>query len=241
MIETINGNESMTLDRDALEQNAESLPVSGEPSGRPRLLIADDHVLLLDGLKRLLEKDFDLVASVTDGYAAVAAAEQFRPDVVLMDIGLPLLNGLEAARQIRRVLPETRLLFVTMQTERIYVEEAFRAGGAGYVLKQAAGTELLNAIRTVLTGERYLSPRIGVKLDKLEAHPAHRRTVGGLTARQREVLQLVAEGKSMKEIAWILRISVRTVEFHKQSLFQDLGIRTTAELIRYALDQKIAV
>jgi DNA-binding NarL/FixJ family response regulator len=214
---------------------------SSEPGQRPRLVVADDHVLLLDGLKRLLENDFDLVGTATDGYAAVNAAETLRPDVMLIDIGLPLLNGLEAARQVRRTLPDTKILFVTMQTERIYVEEAFRAGASGYVLKQAAGSELLRAIRIVLAGERYLSPRIGIEIDKLEAHPANRRTVGGLTARQREVLQLVAEGKSMKEIAWILRISVRTVEFHKQSLFQDLGVRTTAELIRYALDQKIAV
>ena len=230
-------NESMT----PLEPVAEQSSFSSEPGRRPRLIIADDHVLLLDGLKRLLENDFDLVATATDGYAAVEAAERLRPDVILIDIGLPLLNGLEAARQVRRALPDTKILSVTMQTERIYVEEAFRAGGSGYVLKQAAGTELLHAIQTVLAGQRYLSPRIGIEIDKLEAHPANRRTVGGLTARQREVLQLVAEGKSMKEIAWLLRISVRTVEFHKQSLFQDLGIRTTAELIRYALDQKIAV
>ena len=215
--------------------------ISAKEGGRPQLILADDHALLLDGLKRLLENDYDISDRVADGYAAVEAAQRFRPDAILMDIGLPLLNGIEAARQIRRALPETKILFVTMQTERIYVEEAFRAGGAGYVLKQAAGAELLHALRTVLGGERYVSPRIGVDLNKLEAHPVNRRTVGGLTARQREVLQLVAEGKSMKEIAWILRISVRTVEFHKQTLFQDLGIRTTAELIRYALDQKIAV
>ncbi len=230
-------NESMTIP----ERTPEQREFSAQGAPRPRLVIADDHVLLLDGLKRLLENDFDVVSTATDGYAAVAAAESLRPDVMLIDIGLPLLNGLEAARQVRRSLPDTKILFVTMQTERIYVEEAFRAGALGYVLKQAAGAELLQAIRIVLTGERYVSPRIGVELDKIEAHPINRRTVGGLTARQREVLQLVAEGKSMKEIAWILRISVRTVEFHKQSLFQDLGIRTTAELIRYALDQKIAV
>jgi DNA-binding NarL/FixJ family response regulator len=231
------GNEGIMI----LEQTAEQPQFSSHPAQRPRLVIADDHVLLLDGLKRLLENDFDLVGTATDGYEAVAVAESLRPDVILIDIGLPLLNGLEAARQVRRALPDTKILFVTMQTERIYVEEAFRAGAMGYVLKQAAGSELLLAIQRVLAGERYLSPRIGIQLDKIEAHPASRRTVGGLTARQREVLQLVAEGKSMKEIAWILRISVRTVEFHKQSLFQDLGIRTTAELIRYALDQKIAV
>lgn len=207
---------------------------------KPRLLLADDHVLLLDGLRRILEAEFEIVGAVTDGRAAVAACEQTQPDVVLMDIGLPLLNGVEAARQIRRT-SSSRILFVTMQTERIYVEEAFRAGGSGYMLKQAAGTELLEAVRTVLAGSRYVSPALGVSLDKLAGDQSSRRMVGGLTPRQREVLQLVAEGKSMKEIAWLLQISVRTVEFHKQTLFQDLGVRTTAELIRYALDQKICV
>ena len=132
------GNESMTI----LEQTAEQLQASPDPESRPRLVIADDHVLLLDGLKRLLENDFEILGTATDGYAAVAVAESLRPDVMLIDIGLPLLNGLEAARQIRRALPDTKILFVTMQTERSYVEEAFRAGGLGYVLKQAAGAEL---------------------------------------------------------------------------------------------------
>ena len=146
------GDESM-----ATFEQISPLPFASDVKPRPRLMIADDHVLLLDGMKRLLEKDFDLIGTATDGYAAVALAEQLRPDVALIDIGLPLLNGLEAARQIRRALPQTKIVFVTMQIERIYVEEAFRAGGLGYVLKQAAATELVEAIKTVLRGRTYIS------------------------------------------------------------------------------------
>jgi DNA-binding NarL/FixJ family response regulator len=226
----------------SLEQTAEPVPTSVENGRRPRLILADEHLLFLDGLKGLLGDDFDVAAAVADGHAAVTAAERLQPDVALMDIDLPLLNGIDAARQIRSVLPETKILFITAHTERMYVEGAFRAGGSGYVLKQAIGSsELFEVIAIVLAGARYLSPQIGITVEELKAHPASRRTLDGLTAREREVLQLVGEGKSMKEIAWLLRISVRTVEFHKQSLFQDLGLRTTAELIRYSLNHKILI
>jgi len=212
------------------------------PSNRmARLILADEQELLLDGLNSLMEHRFHVVAVVKDGQAAVSAAERLRPNLVLTDIGLPVMNGFEVARHIRRSAPETKVLFVTRHTERVYVEEAFRNGGLGYVLKQGPSTELFEAISAVLMGERYLSPRIGLQIDELQVRSANRRAAGGLTERQREVLQLVTEGKGMKEIAWILQISVRTVEFHKQTLFQDLGVRTTAELVRYALDQKIAV
>jgi len=211
---------------------------------RPRLLLADDHELLLDGLRRLLETDFELIGSVADGRAAVAAYEQLRPDVLLLDIGMPGLNGIEATRQIRRAFPDDRVIFVTMQTDRVYVEEAFRAGASGYVVKQGAAGELIEAIRTVLLGRRYVSPRLIAAIGSVEIDPTADSTPhfgGRLTPRQREVLQLVAEGKSMKEIARILDISVRTVEFHKNGLIQELGLRSVAELTRYALDQKIAV
>jgi DNA-binding NarL/FixJ family response regulator len=211
---------------------------------KPRLLIADDHELLLDGLRRLLEADFDLIGAVGDGREAVAAYEQLRPDVMLLDIGMPGLNGIEAARHVKRTFPDARVIFVTMQTDRVYVEEAFRAGASGYVVKQAAAGELIEAIRTVLLGHRYISPRIAATLGTVEFDPdgdSAPQFGGRLTPRQREVLQLVAEGKSMKEIARILDISVRTVEFHKNGLIQQLGLRTVAELTRYALDQKIAV
>jgi DNA-binding NarL/FixJ family response regulator len=210
---------------------------------KPRLLLVDDHELFLDGMRKLLESDFELVGAVGDGRAAVAAFERLSPELVLLDIGLPLLNGIETARQVKHIAPAAIILFVTMQTDRIYVEEAFRAGGAGYVLKQAAARELVEAIREVLAGRFYLSPLIAEKLGYLPFHlatnpPEH--FGGQLTPRQREVLQLVAEGKSMKEIATILRISVRTVEFHKNGIMQELGFRTTAELTRYAIEHGIA-
>jgi DNA-binding NarL/FixJ family response regulator len=211
---------------------------------RPRLLLADDHELLLDGLRRLLEADFELLGTVVDGRAAVAAYEQLRPDILLLDIGMPGLNGIEATRQIRRAFPDARVIFVTMQTDRVYVEEAFRAGASGYVVKQGAAGELIEAIRMVLLGRRYVSPRLIAAIGSIEIDSTVDSTPhfgGRLTPRQREVLQLVAEGKSMKEIARILDISVRTVEFHKNGLIQELGLRTVAELTRYALDQKIAV
>jgi DNA-binding NarL/FixJ family response regulator len=202
---------------------------------KPRLLLADDHELLVDGLRKLLEPEYAVVESVGDGRAAVAAYARLQPDLLLLDVGLPLLNGIEAARQVRGKSPAARILFVTMQTDRIYVEEAMRAGASGYVLKHAAARELVEAIRMVLGGGTYVSPQ-------LEARLGPGAVFGGrLTPRQREVLQLIAEGKLMKEIAEILQISVRTVEFHKNGIMEHLGFRSTAELTRYALDQGIAV
>ena len=208
------------------------------------MLLADDHQLLVDGLRKLLEPEFELVETVGDGRAAVEAFLRLRPDLLLMDVGLPLLNGIEAARQLKRVVPEARILFVTMQTDRVYVEEAFRAGGSGYVLKQAAARELVDAIRAVLRGRSYVSPLIETKLGRTAAQSEENPALlfgGRLTARQREVLQLIAEGKSMKEIAEILHISVRTVEFHKNSIMQELGFHSTAELTRYAMSHGISV
>ena len=205
--------------------------------------MVDDHELFLDGLRKLLEPDFDLAGVAADGRAGVAAYEQLQPDLVLMDIGLPLLNGIEAARQMKRMAPAAAILFVTMQTDRIYVEEAFRAGGLGYVVKQAAARELVEAIQAVLSGRFYVSPMIAARAGSLRFDNAKNPTDlfgGQLTPRQREVLQLVAEGKSMKEIARILDISVRTVEFHKNGIMQELGFRTTAELTRYAIEHGIA-
>jgi DNA-binding NarL/FixJ family response regulator len=153
---------------------------------------------------------------------------------------MPLLNGIEVARNLTATNPKAKILFVTMRTERIYVQEAFRAGCAGYVLKQSAGDELVTAIRTVLDGQRYLSPVISEKTDvRFESENPENVFAPDLTPRQREVLQLVAEGKSMKEIAQILKVSIRTVEFHKTRITESLGIRTTAELTRYALDHKL--
>ncbi len=204
---------------------------------RPRVLLADDHTMILAGLRSLLEPDFELVGTAEDGRALVEAAEQLKPDIILMDISMPLMNGLEAARQLKRVVPQTKIIFLTMHGDVSYVKEAFRVGASGFLIKRSAAPELLTAIHEVLKGRTYVTPLVTkdmlesffeptAPLDKLACK---------LTPRQREVLQLVAEGHSNKEIATILSVSTKTVEFHKYNLMQALGIRTTAELTQYAM------
>ena len=204
---------------------------------RPRILIADDHNLLLEGYRLMLEPEFELVGSVEDGQALLAAAQRLKPDVILMDISMPLLNGIDAARQLSKLLPSTKLIFVTMHADADYVREAFQAGAAGYLLKRAAASELLTAIRETRKGNQYVSPL--VTRDALSAWisatPSKKRS-DELTDRQREVLQLVAEGRSRKEIASILNISVKTVEFHKATLMRELAFETTADFTRYAIE-----
>ncbi len=204
---------------------------------RPRVLLADDHTMILAGLRSLLESDFDLVGTAEDGRALVEAATHLKPDVILMDISMPIMNGLEAARQLKRLVPQSKIIFLTMHGDVSYVKEAFRVGASGYLIKRSAAPELLSAIHEVLKGRTYVTPLVTkdmldsffeptTPLDKLNCK---------LTPRQREVLQLVAEGHSNKEIATILGVSTKTVEFHKYNLMQALGIRTTAELTQYAI------
>lgn len=205
---------------------------------RPRVLIADDHRLVVEGLRRLLEDEYDVVATVDNGRALLAAAERLKPDVILVDVSMPLLNGIDACARLRVLVPSSRLVVLTMHADRSYAAEAFRAGAAGYVLKSSATLELVQAIRSVLRGRRYVaralpaSVLVGARLAG-EARPGH------LTARQREVLQLVAEGRAAKQIAAMLRISVKTVEFHKARLMDQLDLRSTAELTRYAMQHGI--
>lgn len=217
---------------------------SPEPAPRrPRLLIAEDHQLVADGIRKLLEPEFELAGAVNDGRAAVEFFDRLRPDLIILDVGLPLLNGIEAARKIKNISADARILFVSMHADRAYIEEAFSVGGSGYLLKQAAAAELVEAIHTVLDGRFYLSR--GLPSGMGPAGESIRNPKSGfgsrLTPRQREVLQLIAEGKSMKEMGDILGISVRTVEFHKNGIMRELGVRTTAELTRYALAHGIAV
>jgi DNA-binding NarL/FixJ family response regulator len=208
---------------------------------KPRLLLADDHTLLLEGIRLILEPEFDLVGSVEDGQALLAAAKTLKPDLILLDISMPRLNGIDAARRLRKLLPSTKLIFVTMHASTDYVTEAFRAGAMGYVLKRAAASELLAAIRAVLKGNHYVSPLVTRNaLDFLisRSEPGDK-VANFLTPRRREVLQLLAEGKSRKEIAAILNISVKTVEFHKGKLMSGLNLRTAADFTRYAIEHGI--
>ena len=209
---------------------------------KPRLLIADDHQIFAEGLKRLLSPDFDIVGAVQNGRELVAAAEKLRPDVIVADISMPMLNGIEAVMQIKKVHPEIKIVFLTMHPDAAYAVSAFKAGASGYVLKHSAPDELVTAIREALKGSAYVTPLIAGKLlhfYESGSHPGADKALS-LTSRQREVLQLLAEGHSAKEIASILNISIKTVEYHKYQAMEDLGIKTTAELIRYAVKQGIA-
>jgi DNA-binding NarL/FixJ family response regulator len=209
---------------------------------RPRILIADDHKIVVEGLKKLLDPEFEIAGAVEDGRELVKAAEELRPDVIVADISMPNLNGIDAVRQIKKVHEEIKVVFLTMLPDVAYATSAFKAGAAGYVLKHSAPDELVMAIQTALQGRTYITPLIAGKL--LQSYEEGRRgqdeTVLPLTSRQREVLQLLAEGHSVKEIAAILNLSMKTVEYHKYQMMENLGIKTLAELIRYAVKQGIA-
>lgn len=201
---------------------------------RTRVLLADDHTLVAEGITRLLEKDFDLVARAENGREMIEQAQAANPDVILADVSMPVLNGVEATRQLKKVMPDVRVIFLSMHSDVQYVTEAFRAGASGYVLKRSAPSELSQAINEVMAGNTYLTPLISPEVvDGAEKHK------NVLTSRQREVLQLVAEGFSAKEIANTLRISVKTAEFHKAGIMQKLGLHTTADLTKYALEHGI--
>lgn len=205
---------------------------------RTQLLLADDHKLMLEGLCSLLERDFELVGTAEDGRALVAAAEELKPDVILLDISMPLLNGLDAARQLKKRLPGVRLIFVTMHADADYVREAFRAGAAGYILKRSAGSELVTAVREVMRGHFYVTPLVARDVvDSIVRSGAERKSQSReLTSREREVLQLVAEGHLAKQIANILHLSTKTIEYHKSRIMRSLGLYSTAELTRYAIE-----
>ncbi len=211
---------------------------------RKRLLIADDHALMLDGLTRLLSAEFKIVGTAENGRTLLEAALRLKPDLIVLDIGMPELNGVEASRQLAEQLPATSLVVVTQQLDPDYLRAAFQAGVRGYVAKQSASTELLLAINLVLRGGYYITPLIPAPevngRMKLSPNASPSDLFGiDLTGRQREVLQLIAEGRSTKEISIALRISPKTVEFHKSGLMDELGVRTTAELTRYALSKGI--
>lgn len=202
---------------------------------RLRLLLADDHKLVLDGISKLLEDEPFTIDTVEDGRQVLAVAEELQPDIIVLDISMPFLNGIDAARRLRKIVPRAKILFLTMHADQEYVREALRAGASGYLLKRSAASELVVALHEVAQGRAYISPQIaGAVLNDLRKPPVEQERAK-LTPRQREALQLVAEGHSNKEIAGILGVSVKTVEYHKSCVMKALSLRTTAELTQYAI------
>ena len=204
---------------------------------RARILMADDHLVVLQGLRRILDRpEFEVAGAVQDGRALVEAVATLKPDVIIADISMPLLNGVEALRQIRKQNSRVKVIFLSMHSEAIYAVEAMKAGASGYLMKSADDRELLTVINSVLAGGTYVTPSLaGPVLNRLRSQrQSPHEMVAALTDRQREILQLLAEGKQAKEIAALLNISRRTVEFHKYRIMETLGIRTVAGLAAYA-------
>jgi len=207
---------------------------------RPRVLLADDHRLLREAFVKLLEPSCDVVGAVADGRALLPAAPELRPDVVVVDVAMPLLNGLDAARQLKRLLPAVKVVILTVSEDPDLAAEAFRAGASGFVLKSSAASELLQAIQDVTQGRSYVTPlATRGMVDNLLHRPGASKGDRELSPRQREVLQLLAEGRTMKEIGSILKITPRTVAFHKYSMMELLGIKSTAELVQFAVKKRI--
>ena len=206
---------------------------------RPRVLIADDHALILDAFAKLMADECDIVGKVSDGRAAVEAASQLRPDLVVLDVTMPILNGLDAARQIRRKVPLAKIIFVTMTEDADVAAEAFRAGASGYLLKRSAGAELMSAIGEVMLGRSYVTPLVTEDLLRLLLRSENQPGQPELTDRQREILQLLAEGRSMKEVGSLLNLAPRTIAFHKYRMMEQLGVKSTAEMIQYAIKHHI--
>ena len=208
---------------------------------KPRVLLADDHSLVLEGFRRILDDQCDRVGLGDDGRALHGVAQRVQPDIVILDVSMPLLNGIDAATQLKKSHPSIKVIFVTMHADADYVRSAFEAGASGYLLKRSAVDELEQAIRAVWAGHTYITPLIakGLLDVLMTIGPGQSQQKKTLTFRQREVLQLLAEGRTVKDIAIRLKISTRTVEFHKAQIMEQLNLRTTAELIKYALTHGI--
>ncbi len=203
----------------------------------PRVLLADDHTLVLEGFRRIVEQRCQVVGTVEDGRSLLEAAVRLQPDLILLDISMPLLNGIDAARQVKKVLPDVKLVFVTMHADPAYVSEAFKAGAAAYLLKRSAARELDHAIDSVLKGQYFVTSLLTKDLvaSLSEGHENLFSQRQDLTPRQREVLQLVAEGRTIKEIAALLNISPKTVEFHKFRIMEQLDLHSTVALTKHAI------
>jgi DNA-binding NarL/FixJ family response regulator len=210
-------------------------------TNRPRVLIADDHNLVAELCKKLLETDFDVVGVVANGRALVRAAAELKPDVIVLDVAMPVLNGLDAGRSIKQTLPSVKLVYLTMNPDVEVAAEAFRCGASGYLLKTCAAAEMVLAVRDVLRGKSYLSPALSRDAISFMRRQNKKMVKEDerLTERQREVLQLLAEGKVMKEIGDVLHMTTRTVAYHKYRMMEVLGAKSNAELVKYAVRNHI--
>jgi DNA-binding NarL/FixJ family response regulator len=206
---------------------------------KPRILLADDHALLLGAFESLLAAECEIVGKASNGRELVAEAERLKPDIIVLDITMPQLNGLEAARQIKKTQRNMKLVFVTMNEDPDLAAEAFRAGASAYLLKRSAAFELTAAIREVSQGRAYVTPLVAAGMMGSLLHAGEHSPGTDLTPRQREILQLLAEGRSMKEVGAVLNVTRRTVAFHKYRMMQQLKLHTTAELIQYAVRNHI--
>ena len=203
---------------------------------RPRVILADDHALLLDAVKNLIEPEFEVVGTFTDGLSLVEKASELNPTVIVLDIAMPLMNGLSAGQALKQKLPLVKLVYLTMNQDPDLAGEAFRIGASAFLLKHSAGSELLRALREVARGGYYVTPLMTKDMDgSFVQNLKQRKSKSPLTLRQREVLQLLAEGRSMKQVAFVLKVSPRTVAFHKYTIMDHLHIKSNAQLIEYAM------
>lgn len=208
----------------------------------PRIIVADDHALVAEALCKLAAPYAEVVATVGDGRALLEIAPTLKPDLVVIDLAMPLLNGLDAGKELKKRLPNVKLIFLTMNEDPDLAVEAMKSGASAYLLKKSAGSELLDAIRAAMTGRTYVTPQIARGMqESFIRDPQGAKRDKSITPRQREVVQLLAEGKPMKVVADILRVAPRTVAFHKYRVMQDLGLKTSAELVQFALRNKIII
>jgi DNA-binding NarL/FixJ family response regulator len=208
----------------------------------PRVMLADDHTMLVEAFRKLLESHCEVVGTASDGRMLLETAPRLKPDVIIVDIGMPLMNGLEAGLRLKELMPTTKLVFLTMNEDSDLAMQAMRCGASGYLLKSSAASELVQAIQMALRGKSYVTPQIARGMQKSFINdPRPKARTKTLTPRQREVVQLLAEGKSMKEVASVLHVTPRTVAFHKYRVMEELNLNTTADLIQYAIKSRILV
>jgi len=207
--------------------------------GRPRILLADDHTMVVEAFRKLLEPEFEIVGTVSDGQSLVRLAPELKPDVIVVDIGMPFLSGMDAGRRLKGLLPGTKLIVLTMNEDTELAAEALRSWASGYLLKKSAGSELVKAVWGALKGKSYVTPKIAQQLLERFVRDPRQERDKELTPRQRQVLQLLAEGRTMTEAADVLHLSPRTVAFHKYKIMEEFGLKTNSDLVRFAIRERV--